>query len=75
MDVDNYGYLLDLVSPYIRRENSWLRKDISQYETFHRHLEVPRNREKLSSTRPSCQNGLSLVIPETREAIYKALKK
>ncbi|PSN42035.1 hypothetical protein C0J52_12278 [Blattella germanica] len=78
MDMDTYIYLLELVTPHIKKENTCMRAAISPHERLTatlRFLATGRSYKDLEFTTIISKQSLSEIIPETCEAIYKVLKK
>ncbi|XP_039281931.1 protein ANTAGONIST OF LIKE HETEROCHROMATIN PROTEIN 1-like [Nilaparvata lugens] len=78
MDMDTYIYLLELVTPHIKKENTCMRAAISPHERLTatlRFLATGRSYKDLEFTTIISKQLLSEIIPETCEAIYKVLKK
>lgn len=76
--MDTYIYLLELVTPHIKKENTCMRAAISPHERLTatlRFLATGRSYKDLEFTTIISKQSLSEIIPETCEAIYKVLKK
>ncbi|KAK4881514.1 hypothetical protein RN001_004833 [Aquatica leii] len=77
MDIDTYTYLLELVTPYIIKENTCMRTAISPHEKLTaslRFLATGRSYKDLEFTTIIPKQSLSEIIPETCKAIFKVLK-
>ncbi|KAJ8962672.1 hypothetical protein NQ318_001067 [Aromia moschata] len=78
MDVETYMYLLNLVTPYIQKQDTCMRKAISPHERLSatlRFLATGRSYKDMEYTTIMSKQALSEIIPDTCEAIYKVLKK
>ncbi|XP_023310757.1 protein ALP1-like [Anoplophora glabripennis] len=77
MDVDTYTNLLELVKPYITKENTCMRTAISPHERLTatlRFLATGRSYKDLEFTTIMSKQSLSEIVPETCEAIYNVLR-
>lgn len=78
MDATTYNRLLALVSPYIKKDDTCMRKAISPHERLSatlRFLATGRSYKDLEFTTIVSKPALSRIIPETCNAIYQVLKK
>lgn len=78
MDMTSYENLLKLVTPYIQKKDTVMRKAISPHERLTatlRFLATGRSYKDLEFTTIIAKQSLSRIIPETCWAIYKALHK
>ncbi|KAJ8937643.1 hypothetical protein NQ318_002157 [Aromia moschata] len=78
MDVETYMYLLNLVTPYIQKQDTCMRKAISPHDRLSatlRFLATGRSYKDMEYTTIMSKQALSEIIPDTCEAIYKVLKK
>lgn len=78
MDATAYNRLLELVTPYIRKDDTCMRKAISPHERLSatlRFLATGRSYKDLEFTTIVSKSSLSRLIPETCNAIYQVLKK
>lgn len=78
MDEKLYLKLLSLVTPMIQRQDTIMRKAISAHERLAvtlRFLATGRNYECLKFSAIMSPQALGRIIPETCDAIYKALQK
>lgn len=78
MDVEAYNYLLELVSPYITKQDTCMRTAISAHERLTatlRFLATGRSYKDLEFTALISKSALSELVPETCNIIYKVLKK
>lgn len=78
MDLDTYNELLSLVTPLLLKQDTCMRKSISPHERLSatlRYLATGRSYEDLKFTTLISKQALSLIIPETCEAIISVLKK
>ena len=78
MDTRLYCQLLELITPYIKKEDTCMRKGISPHERLTatlRFLTTVRSYKDLEFTTIISKPALSKIIPETCKAIYLALKK
>ncbi|GBP60237.1 hypothetical protein EVAR_44612_1 [Eumeta japonica] len=78
MDEKLYLKLLSLVTPVIQRQDTVMRKAISAHERLSvtlRFLATGRTYECLKYSAIISPQALGRIIPETCDAIYKALKR
>lgn len=78
MDESTYLQLLNLVTPLITCKDTTTRKSISPHERLSatlRYLATGRSLQDLRFSALIATSTLSGIIPETCDAIYKALKK
>ena len=78
MDESTYLQLLNLVTPFITYKNTVMRNCISPHERLSvtlRYLATGRSLKDLSFSAGLATSTLSQIIPETCEAIYRALKE
>ena len=78
MDIDTYTFLLELVTPHIKKEDSCMRTAISPHERLTatlRFLATGRSYKDLEFSTIISKQSISEIIPETCEAIFKVLKK
>ena len=78
MDEQAYTHLLTLVTPFIERSDTLMRDSISAHERLTvtlRYLATGRSLNDLKFSAIIAPNTLSLIIPETCDAIYKVLHK
>lgn len=78
MDENTYLKLLSLVTPLIQKEDTVMRKAISAHERLTvtlRFLATGRTYECLKFSAIISPQALGRIIPETCDAIYKALEK
>ncbi|XP_047473819.1 uncharacterized protein LOC125028514 [Penaeus chinensis] len=77
MDEGTYNNLLELVSPYIKRENTNMREAITPHERLSATLRFLATGRSLKDLRYSARMGtstLSEIIPETCNAIFHVLR-
>lgn len=77
MDEDTYTNLLNLITPMISRTDTIMRRAITPHERLSatlRFLATGRSYEDLKFSAVISKSALSAIIPETCDAIYKALK-
>lgn len=77
MGEDTYMELLNLVSPLIRKQDTVMRKSISPHEKLTatlRFLATGRSLKDMEYSTAISKPSLSIIIPETCEAIYQVLK-
>jgi len=78
MDEETYVELLKLVSPFIVKKDTVMRKAISPHERLSatlRFLATGRSFKDMEFSTAISKPALCKIIPETCEAIYKVLKK
>lgn len=78
MDATTYNRLLELVTPFIKKDDTCMRKAISSHERLSatlRFLATERSYKDLEFTTIVSKSSLSRIIPETCNAIYQVLKK
>lgn len=78
MDEETYVELLRLVSPFIAKKDTVMRKAISPHERLSatlRFLATGRSFKDMEFSTAISKPALCKIIPETCEAIYKVLKK
>ncbi|CAH1957255.1 unnamed protein product [Acanthoscelides obtectus] len=78
MDTETYNHLLKSVTPYIKRQNTCMRKAISAHERLSatlRFLATGRSYKDLEFTTIMSKQSLSEIILETCDVIYRVLKK
>lgn len=78
MDEERYRNLLSLVTPLIEKQDTCMRKAISPHERLTatlRFLATGRSYEDMKFSTIISPQALSAVIPETCQAIYRALYK
>lgn len=72
MHVATYVYLLNLVTPYIQKRDTCMRKTISPHKRL-RFLTTGRSYKDMEFTTIMSKQALSEIIPKTCEAIYKVM--
>lgn len=78
MDSSAYSRLLELVTPYVKKEDTCMRKAISPHERLTatlRFLATGRSYKDLEFTTIISKPAFSKIIPEACDAIYLALRK
>lgn len=78
MDTETYNDLLKSVTPYIKRQNTCMRRAISAHERLSatlRFLATGRSYKDLEFTTIMSKQSLSEIIPDTCDAIYRVLRK
>lgn len=78
MDESTYLELLKIITPYIKRSDTRMRKAITAHERLTatlRFLATGRSYEDLKFTCAISASALSEIIPDTCKAIYEGLKQ
>lgn len=78
MDEETYVELLSLVSPFIAKYDTVMRKAVSPHERLSatlRFLATGRSLKDMEYSTAISRPALSKIVPETCEAIYEVLKQ
>lgn len=78
MDEQTYLHILSLVTPFIKKEDTYMRTAITPHERLTatlRFLVTGRSYEDLKFSTIISPQALGRIIPETCEAIYQVLSK